>query len=237
VSDEGAFLQAICADPADDTARLVFGDFLQEQGGSVQTAWALFIRAHVRLVAGTETGGDVPNVRRFGTEYWLARFAERLGVAPGSEIKLEGWERGFPNHLSADYPVLQREWTALLDRIPFRHVRIGGMEDEAVEDLVWWPRLECLVSLDLTTWDGTLVPRTLSERGVAALVKCPALAGLESLALSFLDVTDRVAELILDSPHLARLRALALRTSTAHESPSNRVRKRLGARFGPNAAF
>lgn len=234
---ESAFLAAICADPADDTARLVFADFLQEQGEPVSTAWATFIRAHVRLVAGTETAGDVPTVRRFVSEYWLTRFTERLGVRPEMGIRLDGWERGFPKHLAADYTVLKREWTGLLDHVPFRHLQVGGIEDEAVEDLVTWPQLEQLESLDLTTRDGSLVPRTLEARGVAAAANCPALAGLESLSLSFLEVTGRVADLIMDSPYLARLRGLALRTGSSHRTIEPKARERLCTRFGPNAVL
>jgi uncharacterized protein (TIGR02996 family) len=229
MSDEAAFLHAICADPADDTARLVFADFLQEQGGNVETAWALFIRAHIRLVAGVETSGDVTTVRRLGNDYWQARFAGQLGAPAGAGVALEEWERGFPNGLAAGYMVLKRDWALLVNRVPFRHLRVGGMEDEAVEDLVAWPRLERLTALHLTTWDGTLVPRALGARAVAALAGCPALAGLKELCLSFPDVTERVADLILKSRYLAELEVLTLRT---HENPSERARERLCARFG-----
>ena len=247
MSDEDALLAAICADPADDTARLVFADYLQEHGGKVEAAWAMFIRAHVRLGTGTETAGDVPTVQRLGSDYWLKHFVARLGFPaavrlvssaadpsdlPGSGVTLADWERGFPTALSADYPALRREWAALVDRVPFRRLSVDGIEDEAVEDLVAWPRLERLTALALTTWDGTLVPRTLGARGVAALAGCPALTGLEELSLSFLDVTDRVADLVLRSRSLRGLRHLTLRTSTAHAEPSGAARARLCARFG-----
>ncbi|MBN9121097.1 MAG: TIGR02996 domain-containing protein [Planctomycetes bacterium] len=232
MSDETALLSAICADPADDTARLVFADFLQEHGGKVGDAWARFVRAHVRLGTGTETVGDVPIVQRFGKDYWLKLFAERLGFPAGGAVLLEDWERGFPNGLAADYPVVREQWPVLIERVPFRQLRVGGIEDEAVEDLVMWPRLERLTSLDLTIWDGTLVPRTLSERGIAALTNCPALRGLESLRLSFLDVTDRVADLVLHSRYLTGLRNLVLRTDTSHPPPSRSAWDRLDARFG-----
>jgi uncharacterized protein (TIGR02996 family) len=235
MSDEDALLKAICADPDDHTARLVFADFLQECGGKVEVAWATFIRAHVRLDTNTELAGDIPCVRLLGSDYWLKRFAVRLGIGPESGVTVGGWECGFPAHLAADYPLLRCEWDTLLDRVPKPDLRVGGIEDEAVEDVVSWPRLDKLMTLDLTTWDGTMVPRTLSERGVAALVNCPAVTGLESLGLSFLDVTERVAELILGSPHLARLRVLALRTSTSHALTDPQGRKRLCDRFGPNA--
>jgi uncharacterized protein (TIGR02996 family) len=232
VSDEDALLAAICADPADDTARLVFADFLQEHGGPVESAWAMFVRAHLRLGTGVETTGDVPIVQRLSKTYWLQRFAERLGFPVGCAVALEDWQRGFPNEVAAEYPVARERWAALVARVPFQRVRIGGIEDEAVEDLVTWPRLERLTALDLTIWDGTLIERSLSARGVAALARCPALRGLESLRLSYLEVTDRVADLILSSRYLTGLRSLAIYTLAEPHGPGS---SRLRERFGPSA--
>src|SRR5262245_60405111 len=44
-----AFLRAIASDPADDTARLVFADFLEESDDPVQVARAEFIRTQVQF--------------------------------------------------------------------------------------------------------------------------------------------------------------------------------------------
>lgn len=43
-SELAAFLAAIIAEPADDTVRLVFADWLDENG---ESRWATFIRSHV----------------------------------------------------------------------------------------------------------------------------------------------------------------------------------------------
>lgn len=254
-STEDALLAAICADPADDTARLVFADFLQEMGGKIEDAWARLIRAHIRLGTGTETAGDVPTVQRLTRDYWLKLFAERFGFPVGGaaalvrsasatewigfpadgEVILSDWQRGFPNALSVEYLVARERWAVLVERVPFCQLSVGGIEDEAIEDLVTWPRLERLTALELTTWDGRLIARTLGERGVAALARCEALGRLESLRLSFLDVTDRVADIVLGARHLHGLRSLVLRTSSAHPEPSERAWFRLCGRFGPTA--
>ncbi|MBY0460753.1 MAG: TIGR02996 domain-containing protein, partial [Gemmataceae bacterium] len=47
---EALLLRAICEQPEDDMPRLAFADFLQEQGGAVNVAWALGIRAQIALV-------------------------------------------------------------------------------------------------------------------------------------------------------------------------------------------
>lgn len=49
MSDEAAFLAAILAEPADDTVRLVYADWLQENG---QPERAEFIRVQVELSSG-----------------------------------------------------------------------------------------------------------------------------------------------------------------------------------------
>src|SRR5690349_16557452 len=48
---EGAFLQAIREQPDDDAHRLIYADWLEEQGGAERTARAAFIRAQCRLAA------------------------------------------------------------------------------------------------------------------------------------------------------------------------------------------
>jgi uncharacterized protein (TIGR02996 family) len=236
MDDEAALLKAICADPADDTARLVFADFLQELGGAVERAWAAFIRAHVRLVTETPAAGDVPDVMEFASAPWLERFAHRLGVSPESGVALHDWERGFPDGVTADYFDARWEWERLTDHVPFRHLHLSGLDDPAVEDLVLWPRLERLTLLDLTRWDdATGAPRALGERAVAALATCPALAGLEELRFHVGAVSGRVADLVLCSRHLAGLKRLGV---TGDPDRSDRwAVARLERRFGPNAVL
>jgi uncharacterized protein (TIGR02996 family) len=228
-STEDALLAAICADPADDTVRLVFADFLDEQDDPISSAWATFIRAHSRLVTDTATAGDVPDVLRFGADDWLRQFARRLGVPAISGVRLEGWERGLPSAVTGEFDTVRREWD-VLDRVPFRRLHLRGAEDSAVEDFVLWPRLERLTDLDLTgsTLD-TWRPRELGERGVWALAACPALAGLERLSFRAASHADRIAELILGSRHLLGLKTLYL---DGWPAMSEEWRVRLRARFG-----
>jgi uncharacterized protein (TIGR02996 family) len=51
MSDDAAFLRAIISEPADDTARLVYADFLEETGDPVQVARAEFIRTQIEAHA------------------------------------------------------------------------------------------------------------------------------------------------------------------------------------------
>ncbi len=231
MSDEDALLAAICADPADDTARLAFADLLDERGGEVEEAWARFIRAHIRLGTGTEQAGDIPTVMELGADEWLGRFAARLGF-PLDGVNVSDFERGLPDGLTGKYLPFRQRWSELLTRAPFRRLVVAGIEDEAVEDLVMWPGLDRLTALELTTHDDTRLERTLGVRGVAALAACQALSGLESLALNGLDLTDRTAELILSSRHLKRLRRLTVYATGPLTWEMHRAGVQLEARFG-----
>src|SRR5690349_5412138 len=51
MSDHAAFLRAITSEPADDTARLVYADYLEELGEPRQVARAEFIRAQIQAHA------------------------------------------------------------------------------------------------------------------------------------------------------------------------------------------
>ena len=241
MSDEDALLAAICADPADDTARLAFADLLDEHGGQVGAAWARFIRAHIRLGTGTELAGDIPTVMELGSDVWLARFAARLGFLSG-EVTIGEWDRGFPEGLVGPYPSLRARWDEMLTRTPFRHLRVLSVTDEAVEDFVLWPRLERLTALDLTTADEAStaiwpppVPEddgAVTERGVAALTTCPALVDLETLTLDGFPLTDRTAELVLTSRHLKALRRLRFYAPGLWTEQTERAAARLETRFG-----
>ncbi|WP_439631026.1 TIGR02996 domain-containing protein [Gemmata sp.] len=57
-TDADAFVRAILSDPADVTARLAFADWLQEQGGVPNLAWAYYVRLHVEI-PGCEARGEL----------------------------------------------------------------------------------------------------------------------------------------------------------------------------------
>src|SRR5262245_14334644 len=236
MSDEAALLRAICDEPGEDTPRLVFADWLSEQGDNVNIGWARLIRSQIALAAGaTDNAAEHErNVRLFQSTFWKERFAERLGV---TGMRLDKWERGFPSHVACDYPIRPPVWSRLISCVPFRYLRVDRIDDAAMNDFVTWPELGRLSSLELTTWDGTFYSRVIGEAGIAALADCPALAGLRLLIVSYLEVTARIADLILDSPHLIGLAAISLRRNAGHMPTDPAVRERFRERFGDGASI
>src|SRR5687768_686031 len=93
-----AFLRVICASPDDDTARLVFADWLDEHGDADR---AEFIRLQVGLAAGTvPEAGRAAAQRRAEALYtrhqpeWWGELPQRPGV---SWVTVPApFERGFP---------------------------------------------------------------------------------------------------------------------------------------------
>src|SRR5438067_8376736 len=91
-----AFWKAICAEPDEDTPRLVFADWLDEQGDPASAARAEFIRAQIelaRLDPWTERAVDL-KIReqvllRDHRDKWLAEIPE---WANAEEVR---FERGF----------------------------------------------------------------------------------------------------------------------------------------------
>src|SRR5262245_22023718 len=113
--EQAGLLKAICDDPDEDTPRLVYADWLDEQAGSMPSymqrsanlaARAEFIRIQVAEAA---KGGYHPNGRsmtarerellaKWNTpDWWQAELPEH----PGLGFSTHHYERGFPLHLYA----------------------------------------------------------------------------------------------------------------------------------------
>src|SRR5262245_38647966 len=69
MNERDALLKAICENPDDDTPRLVFADWLQENGDE---AYAEFIRTQVRFAELLRHAApDTENLARRARELWL----------------------------------------------------------------------------------------------------------------------------------------------------------------------
>lgn len=99
MSDEAAFLQAICANPEDDTARLVFADWLDEHGNADR---AEFIRVQIRMNAISPTGTSIPK-ELLQEWYELESRANELQRPEWSKCPCPACERYDPYKLAASY--------------------------------------------------------------------------------------------------------------------------------------
>ena len=182
MSERDGFLRAIAADPADDTVRLAFADWLDERGDRAE---AEFIRFHVEIGRVGHRLED-PHARELVRQRdvrWGGRPHDGFGSATGQdaqgtypgEYAVVGYRRGLPDRLAIDLgPFLFRgdEWFAA------------------------YPTLRELAVFD-------------SVGRVAALAGCPLLGAVDVLELAFwVDPED--ARALAASPHLRGVGTLRL---------------------------
>src|SRR5437773_2538020 len=86
-----AFFEAICADPGDDVARLVFADWLDEHGEHDR---AEFIRVQIGLARGGLHASEVDAAQRRADELLLRHREEWLPGCEGVDWMV-GFRRGF----------------------------------------------------------------------------------------------------------------------------------------------
>jgi uncharacterized protein (TIGR02996 family) len=169
--DWAAFVEAIVANPGDDTARLVAADFLEENGDADRAA---FIRVQVELARlesiGVMKGPDVEQLRAkergftgsfSNLSLWAAEECSELVKMRGGgreAMTVEGaeqlrWYRGFIHQVRC----LAREWqqhgATIRKRLPIRIVTLRSCEELTAPDwLGMLPSLQGLSELRYQGW-------------------------------------------------------------------------------------
>jgi uncharacterized protein (TIGR02996 family) len=251
LAEHESFLRAIYDAPEDDTPRLVYADFLEENG---EPERAELIRTQCeRARSGRSASGAVlTRARPAGS----VAMRVRLPAGPPPS-----YDRGFP------LPVRTAEVSAarLADPAGFREwvvrsrpeffavteVRVtGGPIDSAgpVETLFGSPALARITRLGLKgewRWTGRaeqvsdhyrsviaeqILAVVVTPAGVRALAECPGARRLTALDLTYNGLDDWAARLLVGSPHLSRLRRLEV---LAGNRIGGRARQQLLDRFGP----
>lgn len=213
--EQAALLAAIVANPDNDTARLVYADWLQENGDEEQ---ATYIRDSI------EPGRVRPNFD--GENEWL----ERLGV---ENVVVDRWNRGFPDRVSVHYGgSFDEDAERLLAFVPIRRLTLFSQsylhwgpeewkhEDEDQEGTVptvpWVERDGYLIS-HLETLSGLarlteLVLNGFEDLGFV-LFESPYFSGLKYLGLPGCGISPRAAKALASNPSLAGLVELDLSNS------------------------
>jgi uncharacterized protein (TIGR02996 family) len=88
MTDRDALLHAICENPDDDAPRLIYADWLDEHGDSMQ---ATFIRLQIE----TNNGGKPDQVRLQETEIWRQLRKWRFLPLNWLELSVTDFKRGF----------------------------------------------------------------------------------------------------------------------------------------------
>jgi uncharacterized protein (TIGR02996 family) len=199
-----AFLGSIHDDPDDDAPRLVYADWLEEQGDGER---AEFIRLQCQLERLAEDDAGVPalarrerELRRRHGKGWVGRLAD---LVRGFEFR-----RGFVEVIEVEAGQLLRYADTLFRLAPVRHLRLHAEADQ-VGPLADCRHLENLTALDLTLQPCPERDRpTLALGGLTRLLNSPHLARLTRLRLRGFRVEAVTA--LARSRHLGGLARLDL---------------------------
>ena len=223
MTDLDALYRSILANPDDDTPRLVYADWLEENGRPEE---AEFLRAECRLERITPDDPDYTDLldRREELRLWLTAHS------PGPELRSQGglfiesgsnwWRmthRGFPRFLSVTGRNLSasrqiRAFTVALEkayaRIPTRWLAVNYVTVAQLGQLLNLPVLRALNHLTVQL-DPT---EDVRDDACRLIADCPYLCNLRGLVLTF-PIGDVGAAALADSRNFANLRQLTLRQS------------------------
>lgn len=254
-SDERAFLDAICEQPDDDTARLVFADWLTENGNADRGE---FIRVQVELARTPPNTEEDERRRRVLLERHdaLLKQHKTAWLAPFSPWgKESSFVRGFVQSLDVsanDFLQNAERWSAItpLTRVRFLDCGVwdSGLLIWVAEPLFSSAYLSRLVAITIEQQgltSGNLEPLTthpdlsrlrelafawnsLGNDGAELLANMPQLTTLESLDLCGNGITDSGARSLAQSAYLGSIKELRLSRNPIHDRAWAALEDRFG---------
>jgi uncharacterized protein (TIGR02996 family) len=232
---DNAFLRSILANPDDDAPRLIYADWLDEQGDADR---AEFIRLQVRLARMPSSDADWASIKSRAEELQHDHHVEWVNQLPQFDgVNWEVFERGFisavkfehpdayfahPRQVFAAAPIRELRlhlfyWTdaaRLADSPHPRAVRVLDLNDgnrignQGLEALMASPHLRNLTVLKVAR-------NSLGSAGVRAIAHSSYVRNLLDLRLHRNDLFDDGLRYLAESPAMRQLRRLDLdRTRT-----------------------
>jgi uncharacterized protein (TIGR02996 family) len=196
--DERAFFDRIRDEPDDDGPRLMYADWLDENG---QPERAEFIRLQCALARLPDEDARRPALRERERQLSEANL-EKWSAEVKPFIDDVVFHRGVIDSVSVDAGKFLRSGEAIFASAPVRKVRFHFIGDHLVK-LVQSPLLKLVRELDLSLND-------LGNRGPTLLSKSPHLSKLDTLNLGYTELGDRGLQAIANSPVFGSLRSLQL---------------------------
>jgi uncharacterized protein (TIGR02996 family) len=223
VSTEAALLSAIADDPDDDTARLVFADFLDEKGTDSDSARAKFIRAQVELARPAQRGESarrrelLSEAKKLSKQYgaqWAAPVFDALGTKDEPfwrEVSYDSWDRGFFDWLNFDnLKELRKRLPAVRALTPITVVTLWHFNDADVRKLARMPEMNTVKTLSLCGDGFDDSAKDIGDETATTLAESPHLTRLETLSLIQNRLTNEGVRAIAHSGRLTRLAKLHL---------------------------
>jgi uncharacterized protein (TIGR02996 family) len=204
---ESAFLADILEHPDDDTPRLIYADWLDDNG---QPKRAQFIRVQVEAERWPEW-----SIRRKKlmdrSLHLLTGFGRDWDSEARQLVVKRRYRRGLIERVEMTLASWLRNWPRLYSLAPVRVVRMNA-EAADIRNVGHAVYLSQFHTLDLTC-------NTLPQWRMRELGDLPALARLAGLNLSSLAVGTPALVPLTESPHLSGLRSLQLRDNHLSANP------------------
>jgi uncharacterized protein (TIGR02996 family) len=204
MSEQAGLLSAICEQPEDDTPRLVYADWLEDQGDGLQAA---YIRSQIELARVPEH--DALAIR-------AARAVRDSNLAPDHRpppprlpdgVRCGQYRRGFPWELQVfDVAAFCRKAPRLFEQAPIQVLDIDARHLRDIEPLTGAPWLARVVRLEFSLGRFT-------ESTIARLIDSPFLGRLAELGFDFDGIVRSGLRRLLTSSLTGQLRALNLHSN------------------------
>jgi uncharacterized protein (TIGR02996 family) len=210
VSDGSEFLKTILDAPDEDPPRLVYADWLEENGDPDR---AEFIRIQCELFQLGER--DPRRARLRAREQFLLRENQMVWIRQLPELEDAHWEsfeRGFVGMVRFESA---ESFAAQADRVfasaPVREARFHRMYQDGARRLARSPHLARVRILDLE--DGNAIGNV----GLEALAASPFLAGMTALRLRSNAIGPAGVRALANSPHVGALADLSLDNNAVYD--------------------
>jgi uncharacterized protein (TIGR02996 family) len=195
-----AFLRSIIEAPDDDTPRLAYSDWLEENG---DTDRAEFIRVQCRLAVLDEDAPGRRELQRREYELLADHWGEWAAPLVGRVYRWQ-FRRGFVEQVKMEVGQFLQEAKWLLNFAPIQELRVTSPKLEDLQALLASEHVRRITRLDLNN-------AHLGDAGMSLLAESPNLAGLTGLSVGGNDIgTDGLLALAA-SHHLKSLRSLDVR--------------------------
>lgn len=196
-------LAACCDSPADDTARLVLADWLEENGDESERARAEFIRVQVEHARAGDFDPRSDEWRERERELLVTYETDWVADLPGWARRRVTFRRGLPGTVGCSVAQFLKQGAALRTVTPIEAVRLDEVSG-ALDDLTVSAELAGIPELSLSG-EATYPPG-----GLETLLASESLAGVKRLALVRFDLQASQLRTLLRCPLFDSLTTLDL---------------------------
>jgi uncharacterized protein (TIGR02996 family) len=208
MADHSSFLHAILASPDDLTTRLVYADWLEENGGPPEAARAELIRVQCEIAQVGEYGPHYRPLEKREAALLTAHKKEWVKPFRGLVLFARLF-RGFVEEVTINARTFRERGAALFTMTPLRRVKLSSVNNTLtarplpLAEALTAPGFEQLRELDLEL--GFLKPAD-----IPVLANAPTLRSLTWLNLPGNDIGEAGVQALVTGPSLRGLRSLHL---------------------------